>query len=406
MNQEISIEKRLKGTLKGHILGEWLANSAHFPLANIFLELFLEGPTQYFFQPDLYAILFGSIVQAYVLGKWQYKGNPRPLPGNLIGPVVYTCIEVVFEGWKFFSSPYHISYWIFSVLIGGLKQISLRSSGNVSSACIILENLVRTNILLVTYWIFEDITSTASQTAWSFLSTSSHLFLTIIIQSLGFIIGFANLKASQYLDVLQRLAERLKQYSEWLLGSHLLSQALTDPTSLSLTRRNRAIVFMDIRGFTHWSEGRKPEEVVEMLNTCFELAEKTWAQRRIIKSKFTGDEIMIVIADPQDALEIALNLRTIINGYLSPYALAAGIGLHYGPLVEGILGSRDVKGYDVIGDTVNTAKRICDHAEGGELLISESIYHSLDKNVGVSTSRMLSVKGKKDQLRVYSVATH
>lgn len=203
----------------------------------------------------------------------------------------------------------------------------MRIPGKLSSACIILENLVRTNILLVTYWIFEDITSAASQGALSFLATSSHLFLAIIIQSLGLIIGFAQLKASQYLEVLQRLAEKLKQYSEWLLGSHLLSRALTDPTSLSLTRRNRAVLFMDIRGLTQWSEGRRPEEVVEMLNTCFELAEKTRVQRRIIKSKFTGDEIMIVIADPEDALEIARNLQKIIHEYLSPHALAAGIGV-------------------------------------------------------------------------------
>jgi hypothetical protein len=48
--------------------------------------------------------------------------------------------------------------------------------------------------------------------------------------------------------------------------------------------------------------------------------------------------------------------------------------VHYGELVEGLIGGEKLRSYDIIGDTVNTAKRLFDKATGGELLGSESVF--------------------------------
>lgn len=72
-----------------------------------------------------------------------------------------------------------------------------------------------------------------------------------------------------------------------------------------------------------------------------------------------------------------------------------------GLLVEGLLGSAGVKFYDVIGDTVNTAKRIESAAQSGEVLISENVYNKMGQAVRVGTKREINVKGKAKPLVVY-----
>lgn len=92
------LEIRLKGTQRSYVVRDWLTNSLHFPLSNIFLEMLLEGPLEYIVRFDLYALLAASAIQAYFLGTRQYEDHPHPFWGNLIGPTVYTSVEVLIEG--------------------------------------------------------------------------------------------------------------------------------------------------------------------------------------------------------------------------------------------------------------------------------------------------------------------
>jgi hypothetical protein len=89
----MDLEARIRGTRWGYIAEEFFTNAAHFPLANIFLEMLIEGPFAYVKQPDPYVIVFAAAVQAWLIGRWRHNGRPLPLPGNLLGPAVYTAIE-------------------------------------------------------------------------------------------------------------------------------------------------------------------------------------------------------------------------------------------------------------------------------------------------------------------------
>ncbi len=200
---------------------------------------------------------------------------------------------------------------------------------------------------------------------------------------------------------LRRVSAQLNTYSEWLLGRDLLGRILSNPDALSLARRERTVLFVDIRNFTHWSETRPPEEVVAMLNLYYTAAEAIATQPGMIKLKFAADEVMAIFADTQRAAAAALDLRTELTRLLGEHGLGAGIGLHTGPLVEGLLGSKDVKFYDVIGDTVNTAKRIENAASESEILISESTRLALDDYVTVGASRQIEAKGKEAPVTVY-----
>ena len=400
----MEIEKRLKGTRAGAISQELFTNSIHFPLANIFLELLLKGPLAYFREPDPYTIIFSCCVQAMFIGTWKHHGKPsRRLLGNLIAPSLYTGIEFFFEGPVFFTGPNHVAFLGFAFTIGLLQEVEDRISGKPHDVITIFIHLVRTCILLVMYGIFEAITEPKYNSIGKFLSNDSHLFVAIVIPLLGVVLGMANVTANRYLSLLQYTAGQLKKYSEWLLGRQLLSAAITDSESLNLQRKRRTVFFMDIRGFTKWSEDKSPETVVNMLNNYFEKAEQIWKISDVIKVKHTADEIMAVFPDEKSALKIAITISHEINDFLKQYGLSSGAGVHAGHLVEGLVGSREVKVYDVIGDTVNTAKRICDHALGGEVLISEEI-HDKVKDIEVNPEpRFLQAKGKSKPLKVFSL---
>jgi class 3 adenylate cyclase len=393
------IDVRLRGTRTQQIWNEFFTSTAHFPIADILLES-LQG-TLTLQHSTVYVLLLSSLVQAYFLGSWQYQERPHPLLGNLIAPTLYTLSEFSFHGVAFFAEPQHVLFWAFSLLIGMLQHIRLMSAEKFAAYLIVFESLVRTNISVCIYWIFEAIHEPIYAIPSEFFSSQEHLVLVLSVNFIGFMVGIANANADSYLHLLRETSRQLQLYSEWTLGKHILAQAVTDNNSLSLTRRERTVLFMDIRGFTRWSEAQPPEKVVEMLNEFYAAAEVCWENSDMIKVKFTGDEVMIVFQTMKSAVRTAQKLRSLTYSLLKSYELSAGIGIHAGPLVEGLLGSNKVKAYDIIGDTVNTAKRICDHAAGGSILISDYIYANLPIKPVVEIQRSIQVKGKMVALLVY-----
>ena len=96
-------------------------NSIHFPLVNIVLELLLQGSRDYLLDLDPYLLVAAALLQAWVASGWKHAGRPRPLIGNLIGPIFYTLVEVLHSGSVFFSAPNHLAYWVFALSIGLLQ---------------------------------------------------------------------------------------------------------------------------------------------------------------------------------------------------------------------------------------------------------------------------------------------
>lgn len=394
------LEQRLSGTRRRHVLDELLGNSIHFPVVNIFLEMLLEGPLDYLEEPDLYTILVTSLVQAWVLGTWQFRGTPRPLLGNLIGPFFYTLVEWIIEGDKFFQAPHHWAYWGFALVLGALQQGRLGATGRRADLILLTEHWVRTNILMAAYWIFESLSKGRTILPGEFFGDGSHIFMVASLAMLGLVIGMAHISLDRALASLRQTAAQLRIYSRWLLGEELLAQAVANSHALALTRRERTVLFVDIRGFTSWSEHHPPEEVVSMLNAFFGLAEGVWRLSAPIKVKYTGDEIMAVFASARDGVITAVRLHRTGAPFLARHGLAAGMGLHRGELIEGMVGSPEVKAYDIIGDTVNTAKRICDQAGGGEILLSQAVLEQLPPGTALGEARMLTMKGKEEPLEV------
>lgn len=359
--------------------------------------MLLEGPLAYLFVPDLYTILLAGLTQAWFLSRWEGTSRPRRFFGNLIGPALYTLIEAALEGASFFAAPHHIAYWGFALAIGALQAARWGSAGSVTPVTLVVENVVRASILFAMYVIFEMLSDTTQTKSFAnFFNDPSHRFVALATLLLGLSLGLSNLTGQRHLDLLKQTSEQLKTYSEWLLGRDLLGKLLADPHALTLSRQERAVLFMDIRGFTRWCDTRAPEEIVALINRYYAVAETLLGRHRTIKFKLSADEVMAVFPTPQDAATAAQELLAEIGELLGGHGLGAGIGIHAGPLVEGLLGS-GVKFYDVIGDTVNTAKRIESAAGAGEALVSEAAGATLH----LGERREITAKGKEAPLVVF-----
>ena len=396
-----ALDSRISGSFRSRYEQELFRNSGHFPIANLLLELLLEGPAV-FLAPDVYTLIGAMLLQAWVLTRWENTAAPRRFLGNLVGPAAYTAIEAFFEGSKFFAMPNHIAYWVFAAAVGALQAARSRARpGTATGVLVVLENVVRAAILFVMYAIFESLSDGTRFSAEVFFTDRVHVFIALATLILGISVGLAALSEYGYLALLRETSTQLQRYSEWLLGKDLLERVIANPEALSLVRRERAILFMDIRGFTAWSERCSPETVVQTLNAYYQAAEPVVWRHGAIKLKFSADEILAVFAEPRQAAACAVELRTQARQALSPWGLGAGIGVHSGPVVEGLLGSSGIKGYDVIGDTVNTAKRIESAAGGGEVLVSGSVRTALDPAAALGGRRELLAKGKEAPLEVY-----
>ena len=140
-------------------------------------------------------------------------------------------------------------------------------------------------------------------------------------------------------------------------------------------------LFADIRGFTTLSENESPQEVVSMLNEFFTLMAGVVFRHEGNLDKFIGDCVMAVWGppsphpdDPARALRAALEMQDaveVLNGSRMAAGkppIEVGIGVNTGQAVVGYMGSSERHEFTAIGDTVNTASRLCGLAKGGEVV--------------------------------------
>lgn len=243
----------------------------------------------------------------------------------------------------------------------------------------------------------------ASRVARNFFTHSGHVPLTLLILELllGALLGFGDLNLRRSQATIHSLTARLRQYSEWSLGRGILDRAIADERTLALQRVERAVLFMDIRGFTAWSEKQTPETVVGMLNAYYRAAEASLGELLPIKTKFTADEIMAVFPDAASAIVAGRRMLAATLALLRESGLAVGAGVHLGTVVEGVLGAEGSKAHDFIGDTVNTAQRLCDAAAPSELLVSATACEAA--KIAPESWRAVTAKGKQEPVRAASI---
>lgn len=161
-------------------------------------------------------------------------------------------------------------------------------------------------------------------------------------------------------------------------------------------------LFMDVKGFTSYSEEHGSNAVVCALNEIFKPATEAIYGCGGDVDKYIGDCIFAAFRDPDAALDAGAHLLRLFSGLKekgSPFSVR--IGINGGRAVRANVGGEDRREYTFIGDAVNTAQRLESNCTPGRLLISEALYKRGKDRFSGATRREITVKGKKKPLTVY-----
>jgi adenylate cyclase len=190
--------------------------------------------------------------------------------------------------------------------------------------------------------------------------------------------------AAERLQRAARVRENFERYFTPQLAARIA--ATTSTVTPGGVRQPVVVLFSDIRGFTAIAESLPPTEMANQLNEYFAAMVECVFRHDGALDKFIGDAIMAywgapdarlddaeralaAAADMQDVL-VALNARWKAEGRPE---LHTGIGVHAGDAFVGNVGSPRRLEFTLIGDTVNVASRLCNLAQGGEVLVSDAI---------------------------------
>ncbi|MCR4939203.1 MAG: response regulator [Treponemataceae bacterium] len=199
----------------------------------------------------------------------------------------------------------------------------------------------------------------------------------------------------------------------------MLSSSTSNQQTNNNEKRNVVILMSDIRNFTSISEENTPEDVVYFLNTYFTTMVNIVKKYGGTVDKFIGDAVMVLFGAPisymdnakravSAAIEMYSQLNQIQYGQLKfpeGIKLDIGIGIHYGDVIVGNIGSEDKTDYTVIGDTVNLASRLegLTKLYGAKILISQSVKNELDSSINFMHLDSVKVMGRKESVEIYRV---
>ena len=367
-----SLDQQVNATLKGSWLSFFLTDLfqgvGHLALLLLLLEAIWEWDFM-FTKPDVYVLSIAALGQSAWLARRRFQGLALPWWSRLVGLAAYALMESLIEGISFFDRPKHLTFIVLMLMYAwgaALEEHDDKPGRVVAGVC-----LSRTAQALgpLLFYIALDVKGMPwLEGILDFFSSSSHLYLFVLaIMQAGAYISLSLLARRQQ-RVIVDLTQQLKTLSRWGFGSQVVEDVLRDSGTHAASRVERAIGFIDVRGFTAWSEAHPPEQVIGMLNGFYAaILEACGAD--LVKSKMSGDEVLLVLRADASAIALMQKALTAAIATLAPMQLSAGAGLWVGPVVEGFFGTQTAQIHDVIGDTVNTAKRLCDHARGGQLLV-------------------------------------
>ncbi len=173
------------------------------------------------------------------------------------------------------------------------------------------------------------------------------------------------------------------------------------------------VLFSDFSGFTGISELLSPQELVAEIDTCFRAFDSIMGRYGVEKIKTIGDAYMAVSGLPEahpehakNAVRAALEMRDFMvqRAVAMPEGIPAfkiRIGLHSGPVIAGVVGTRKFA-YDVWGDTVNTAARMESSGQVGKVNISAATHRLIANDFTFEARGKVTAKGK-GEMEMYFV---
>ena len=180
-------------------------------------------------------------------------------------------------------------------------------------------------------------------------------------------------------------------------------------------RKNVTVVFADVSGFTFMAETHDPEEVSSIVTICHTMLGKIVYEYEGVVDKIVGDGLMAIFGvpthedDPERAILAAMEMHRGMKDLSREFkesmgiSLGLSVGINTGVVVIGDIGTNLRLDYTVMGDVVNTASRVEERSESGEILVTQETYDRTFHCFDFQVMAPARVRGKSQPVRIYKV---
>lgn len=198
----------------------------------------------------------------------------------------------------------------------------------------------------------------------------------------------------------------------------VIEQILANPgkhSELGGYKKDVAVFFCDVCGFTAISENMGADELIHLLNSIYKKLTEIVFRNKGTFDKYIGDCIMAFWGAPTDiedetlwavraALEMQEAFEDLKHGWPPEFKkLGIGIGINYGDVVVGNIGTEERMDYTVIGDVVNTTQRVESAARPGQILITKNALSRVEGKIEFRALDPVQLKGKSLPVEIYDV---
>jgi len=211
---------------------------------------------------------------------------------------------------------------------------------------------------------------------------------------------------------LERL-RRLRRFLSPQLADAVVSSG--DETILRSHRRQVAMFFADLRGWTSFVDAVEPEELMRVLGEFHGAIGRLVKRFDATVGFLEGDGVQLFFNDPIEIPDAAL--RAVRTGcalreemdLLMPvwskrgYDLDFGVGIALGYATCGEVGFEGRSDYAAIGAVTNLAARLADEATGGQVLIAQRLYAEIEQDIEVEPAGEFALKGFRRPVAAFDV---
>jgi len=221
------------------------------------------------------------------------------------------------------------------------------------------------------------------------------------------------------LAVSQERSERIARLKRFLAPQVAELVEGSDQQALLDSHRTEVVViFCDLRGFTSFSGGAEPEEVMGLLQEYYEALGAIITRYEATLTCFMGDGLMLLLNAPvpcpapalrgvRMAAEMQASVQSLITEWRSRgHAVGFGVGLAKGPATVGRIGYQGRHDYTAIGNVVNLASRICAAAADGQILIDATAAEEVGDAFALAPLGTRPLRGFAEAVSVFSVNLH
>lgn len=208
-------------------------------------------------------------------------------------------------------------------------------------------------------------------------------------------------RVGEQVEELEKM-NRLRRFLSPTLAELILSQG---DSILESHRREIAVLFADLRGWTSFSATTEPEEVMGVIREFHTAMGNLILQFEATVGWFAGDGLMVWFNDPipcpdapARAVRMAVEMRAAMTELIPKWRkrgheldFSAGIALGYATL--GRIGFDGRYDYGAVGSVMNLASRLCDEAGAGQILVSERVLSEVEQVVDAEPAGELTLKG-------------